>query len=98
MIGSLLPPDDEIEHDDGRLLKIIDGPNGCDTPVYTFDDCPRTCDPDLPPLAVEHPARVWNSLIHALEPGEQPVVKWSFEEVPMNEGKLKISILSWSDC
>lgn len=38
-------------------------------------------DPALPPLAVEHPARVWNSMLHSLSAGVQPVVKWDYERV-----------------
>ncbi|WVQ70006.1 uncharacterized protein L199_008230 [Kwoniella botswanensis] len=37
--------------------------------------------PDLPPLAIEHPARVWNSMIHSLESHLQPVIKWDYEKV-----------------
>ncbi|WWC89969.1 uncharacterized protein L201_004898 [Kwoniella dendrophila CBS 6074] len=42
-------------------------------------------DPDLPPLAIEHPARVWNSMIHSLKPELQPVVKWDYEKIPSVE-------------
>ncbi|WVQ98790.1 hypothetical protein IAU59_005921 [Kwoniella sp. CBS 9459] len=42
-------------------------------------------DPDLPPLAVEHPARVWNSMIHSLSSDLQPVIKWDYEKVNHEE-------------
>jgi hypothetical protein len=68
------------------MAKVVEGEHGCDTPLYSFEDArrgitiPEGClDPDLPPLAIEHPARMWNSLIHSLEPGLQPVVKWNYE-------------------
>lgn len=88
-LHQVVPGDDE-----SNVYRVVNGLNGCDTPVYRFDDIhvrPGKCDPDLPPLAVEHPARVWNSLIHALDPEQQPVVKWTYEEVIMeNEGELTI--------
>lgn len=84
-------PDD----DPTKVYQVINGPNGCDTPVYRFDDAhvkSGKCDPDLPPLAVEHPARVWNSLIHALDPEQQPIVKWTYEKATMeNDGELNIA-------
>ncbi|KAK8869758.1 hypothetical protein IAR55_000326 [Kwoniella newhampshirensis] len=44
-------------------------------------------DPDLPPLAIEHPARVWNSMIHSLDPDLQPIIKWDYEKMsPEAEG------------
>jgi hypothetical protein len=68
------------------MAKVVEGEHGCDTPLYSFEDArrgmaiPEGClDPDLPPLAIEHPARMWNSLIHSMEPGLQPVVKWNYE-------------------
>jgi hypothetical protein len=68
------------------MAKVVEGEHGCDTPLYSFEDArrgiaiPEGClDPDLPPLAIEHPARMWNSLIHSLEPCLQPVVKWNYE-------------------
>lgn len=72
---------DDIDTHDGCLLKVMDGPNGCDTPSYRFGEVPESYDAELPPLAVEHPARVWNSLIHGLAPENQPVVKWTYDEV-----------------
>ncbi|WRT67210.1 uncharacterized protein IL334_004176 [Kwoniella shivajii] len=44
-------------------------------------------DPDLPPLAIEHPARVWNSMIHSLSSELQPVIKWDYEKIlPQQQG------------
>ncbi|WVR05181.1 hypothetical protein IAU60_002193 [Kwoniella sp. DSM 27419] len=37
-------------------------------------------DPDLPPMAIEHPARVWNTVIHGLPSKFQPVIKWDYEK------------------
>ncbi|OCF36648.1 hypothetical protein I316_01901 [Kwoniella heveanensis BCC8398] len=45
-------------------------------------------DPDLPPLAVEHPARMWNAMIHSLSTNLQPIIKWDYEKVN-HEGKEK---------
>jgi len=77
--------------------KVVEGEHGCDTPLYSFEDArrgiaiPEGCmDPDLPPLAIEHPARMWNSLIHSLEPGLQPVVKWNYER-STGGGKLSVA-------
>ena len=81
------------------MAKVVEGEHGCDTPLYSFEDArrgiaiPEGClDPDLPPLAIEHPARMWNSLIHSLEPGLQPVVKWNYER-SIEGGKLPWSFL-----
>ncbi|WWC61064.1 uncharacterized protein I303_103642 [Kwoniella dejecticola CBS 10117] len=38
--------------------------------------------PDLPPLAMEHPARVWNCMIHSLQPDLQPVIQWKYRKIP----------------
>ena len=35
---------------------------------------------DWSPLAVEHPSRKWNNLIHSLTPDLQPVIKWDYEK------------------
>jgi hypothetical protein len=80
------------------MAKVVEGEHGCDTPLYSFEDArrgiaiPEGClDPDLPPLAIEHPARMWNSLIHSLEPRLQPVVKWNFERPLGEDSKLFLS-------
>lgn len=76
------------------MAKVVEGEHGCDTPLYSFEDArrgiaiPKAClDPDLPPLAIEHPARMWNSLIHSLSPEFQPVVKWTYDRTEEG-GKL----------
>ena len=76
------------------MAKVVEGEHGCDTPLYTFEDARRgiaitkgCLDPDLPPLAIEHPARMWNSLIHSLEPGLQPIIKWTYERPVYEDGK-----------
>ncbi|WVW83013.1 hypothetical protein I302_105029 [Kwoniella bestiolae CBS 10118] len=44
--------------------------------------------PDLPPLAIEHPARVWNSIIHSVDTNLQPVIKWDYEKIfPQEQGQ-----------
>lgn len=75
--------------------KVIEGEHGCDTPMYQFLDSkrgvtilPSSLDLDLPPLAIEHPARMWNSLIHSLKPELQPIVKWRYERSEEEDGKL----------
>ena len=68
--------------------------DGCDVPMLNPQPVPRVIDatdvtvdathrsvslePDLPPLAIEHPARLWNSLLHSLPSGLQPIVKWDY--------------------
>lgn len=49
---------------------------------------PYQLDPSLPPLALEHPVRIWNVIFQSLEPEVQPVVKWSFNQNVMREGKI----------
>lgn len=60
----------------------------CDIPM------PRTAsaavpsvrlNPDLPPLSAEHPARVWNSMLHALAPELQPIVRWEYDNIKLGE-------------
>ena len=93
VIGSTHTPLHAITAEGKRYMaKVIEGEHGCDTPIYTFEDArrgiaiPEGClDPDLPPLAIEHPARMWNSLIHSLEPSLQPVVKWDYGRVEGGE-------------
>lgn len=41
--------------------------------------------PDLPALAAEHPARVWNQMLHSLSPKLQPIIKWDYQ--PCEPGK-----------
>lgn len=47
---------------------------------------------DLPPLATEHPARVWNSVLHSLPQELVPTVQWKYEKVMAgddeDDGKL----------
>lgn len=38
-------------------------------------------EPDLPPLAVDHPARVWNATIHSLGSDILPIVKWDYDRL-----------------
>jgi len=93
VIGSTHTPLHAVTVEGKRYMaKVIEGEHGCDTPIYTFEDArrgvaiPEGClDPDLPPLAIEHPARMWNSLIHSLEPSLQPVVKWDYDRVEGGE-------------
>lgn len=40
---------------------------------------------DLPPLAAEHPARVWNSVLHSLPAELVPTVQWKYERVEPEE-------------
>lgn len=76
------------------LTQIANGQHGCDTPSYQFDQIVQAIDKDklnadLPPLAIEHPARLWNSLIHNLEPEMQPLVKWTYTPAQTaEEGEL----------
>jgi hypothetical protein len=72
----------------GLYTQIIDAYNGCDTPMYQFEEArrgvqvpPECLNPDLPPLAAEHPARMWNSLIHSMASESQPIVKWEYTTV-----------------
>ena len=63
---------------------------GCDLPMHfkeanepstDFDikQYPVTLDSDLPPLAFEHPSRVWNAMLHSLPAHLQPNINWSFQ-------------------
>ena len=98
VIGSTHTPLHAVTAEGKRYMaKVIEGEHGCDTPIYTFEDArrgiaiPEGClDPDLPPLAIEHPARMWNSLIHSLEASLQPAVKWDYTR--SEEGKLQSAI------
>jgi hypothetical protein len=95
VIGSTHTPLHAVTAEGKRYMaKVVEGEHGCDTPLYSFEDArrgiaiPEGClDPDLPPLAIEHPARMWNSLIHSLEPCLRPVVKWNYEH--SGGGKLR---------
>jgi hypothetical protein len=91
---------------DGKeyLAKVIEGDHGCDTPSYQFEDSLRGNaisletlkeQLELPPLALDHPARMWNSLIHALKPELQPIVRWTFES--FHHGKLSFPIVDEAD-
>lgn len=80
----------------GHYTQIVDGHHGCDTPIYQFEEArrgvpvPLEClNPDLPPLAIEHPARMWNSLIHSMAPEMQPIVKWEYTKVE-DDGQSKL--------
>nr|XP_031862754.1 uncharacterized protein CI109_001766 [Kwoniella shandongensis]KAA5529826.1 hypothetical protein CI109_001766 [Kwoniella shandongensis] len=77
--------------DGETLTTVVVTEGGCDIPMIKFDRGSSTMtpfvphqlslDPNLPPLAIEHPARVWNSMIHALDPALQPVIKWDYEKL-----------------
>lgn len=76
--------------------QLLSDPNGCDGPTYTFDNYSITptagLDADMPPLAVEHPARVWNSLIQSLPTRIQPIIKWMYEKAHVdNIGQLELA-------
>jgi hypothetical protein len=101
VIGSSHPTSFTLSHPAGGkeyLAKVIEGEHGCDTPKYQFLDSkrgvpilPSSLDSDLPPLAIEHPARMWNSLIHSLEPELQPIVKWRYERSEEENGTLSFA-------
>lgn len=40
---------------------------------------------DLPPLAAEHPTRVWNSVLHSLPQTLLPTVQWKYERVMQDD-------------
>lgn len=42
-------------------------------------------DADMPSMAREHPARVWNQEIHAMSPELQPMIKWAYERLVIDE-------------
>jgi len=78
---------------------IVSGAIACDIPMYKGPfahhgrnrgvseadgaQYPVSFEADLPPLAVEHPARAWNSMLHSLGSNLQPVVKWEYERMSM---------------
>ncbi|WVQ78318.1 hypothetical protein IAT38_000403 [Cryptococcus sp. DSM 104549] len=75
---------------------VVVSESGCDIPMFREasaghgEDARQyqiSLDPDLPPLAVEHPARVWNMMLHSLDADLQPVVKWDYEKMEAPEGE-----------
>lgn len=58
----------------------------CDLPAYHRGQY-ISLDPDRSPMAADHPARVWNAMLHALKPDLQPVVKWRYERAQTAEGE-----------
>jgi hypothetical protein len=84
-----------------RTPSVVHTEAGCDIPMYRAsvvadgDDengeaeaCTVSLDADLPPLAIEHPARVWNVLIHSLPAELQPVIKWTWDtELTNGQGR-----------
>lgn len=82
-----------------RGSTVVQGENGYCTPTWhreseDLDTKPQiqynqvNLDVDLPPLATEHPARMWNSMMHSLDADVQPIIKWDYGQVD-NEDKLK---------
>jgi hypothetical protein len=72
---------------------VIYSDRGCDLPMIrpTSPDDDQvvhrvSLDPDLPPLAVEHPARVWNSMLHSLSENLQPTIRWDYEKTFKEDG------------
>jgi hypothetical protein len=49
-------------------------------------------DADMPSMAREHPARVWNQEIHAMSPELQPMIKWAYEKLVIDEDNERASI------
>jgi hypothetical protein len=50
---------------------------------------------DLPPLATEHPARVWNSILHSLPQELVPTVQWKYERIvgeDEDKGELSVAL------
>ena len=83
----------------GSATKVVPTMLGCDIPM-PFEDNPSLSsqridslkktsfpfkpDARLPPLALEHPARIWNVMYHSLEPERQPKVNWRFGHANSN--------------
>ena len=77
----------------GPSTKVVPTMLGCDIPM-PFEDNPSLSpqlidslkktsfpfkpDARLPPLALEHPARIWNVIYHSLGPEKRPKVHWRF--------------------
>lgn len=54
--------------------------------------------PDLPALAAEHPARVWNQMLHSLTSRLQPIIKWDYQSCEPGEDSCKTSLDVKADC
>lgn len=84
----------EVYH--GRTTTLYVSEAGCDIPMPRSDDAPLpsvSFDPDLPPLAVQHPTRVWNSMLHSLAFELQPLIKWDYENLNGKDfGEQKMSV------
>jgi hypothetical protein len=84
---------DEWRAQNHHLLAGQDGTDpepegmGCDLPIpRTSAEMPTVhLDPDLPPLSAEHPARVWNAMLHSLAPELQPIVRWEYEDAMISQ-------------
>jgi hypothetical protein len=59
---------------------------GCDIPMPRAGDPlpPVRLEADLPPMAVEHPTRVWNTLLHALATELQPLIRWEYDALDLD--------------
>ncbi|ORX39950.1 hypothetical protein BD324DRAFT_615618 [Kockovaella imperatae] len=46
-------------------------------------------DASLPPVALEHPVRIWNVVYHSIPPEDRPAMMWKMDQVddPEDEGK-----------
>ncbi|KAK4689770.1 hypothetical protein P7C73_g357, partial [Tremellales sp. Uapishka_1] len=51
--------------------------------------------PGLSPLSSRHPARIWNSRIHSFAADLQPIIRWEYEYIKVeNEDPQQIAILT----
>jgi len=94
--SQVFPPaeEDTAEVHHGRTTTLFVSEGGCDIPMPRSDDAPLpsvSFDPDLPPLAAQHPTRVWNTMLHSLAPELQPLIKWEYDKLDEHndgEGEL----------
>jgi hypothetical protein len=68
-----------------RQTKLYITDAGCDIPMPRSSPESRSSvkvsfEPNLPPMAAEHPTRVWNLMLHSLAPELQPIVKWEYDQ------------------
>lgn len=77
-----------MEKHDWRLRLIAPDSDSEAPSKYRYSIGPHVIsfEPGLSVLSKEHPARVWNSLLHSLKEGDRPKVVFEYEPVMTEEG------------
>lgn len=66
-------------------VEVLQTEVGCDLALYRGQELCANVDSHLPNLAFHHTARIRNSIIHALEPHKQPIIKWDYHHISRKE-------------